>query len=328
MSDSNWAFNLRSYQRDDSDSDGVDDATSITTDAQLLKDLDLSSRHEEVIYKPNPWNIAKINAASRRKISARSPNTLTLENALVKPRGQILIDAFEKQSKRSPLQHGANILKPSFRSRQINGQNKLTAAATTPTRALETPDTTLTFLEGPPPSTFLLDCSDFSSGQPAGFAEPDNRPSSARIQFATRNSSHTEANHFTQTNVICNQSPLEACYFTTSLTNDANSSTIQARASNHISSSLNVTQKTPSAHTTSGVYATAHRPVAFPGTPGSTNNFTHQPFGTTLSSPLLARPALLPSDYRLSVSPLTGVFSVISVFSIKATFPQLPDVTN
>ena len=324
MSDSNWAFNLRSYQRDDSDSEGGDHAPSITTDAQLSKDLDLSSRHEEVVYKPNPWNIAKINAASRRKISAHSPNTLTLENALVKPRGQILIDAFKKQSKRSPLQHGANILKPSFRSRQINAQNESTAAAATPTRALDTSDTTLTFLECPPPSPFLLDCSDFSSGQPTGFAEPDNRPSSARVQFATRNSSHTEANDFTQTDVICNQSPLAACYFTTSLTNDANSSTTQARAFNHNSSSLDVTLRTPPAYTASDVNATAHGPKAFPGTPSSTNNFTHQPYGSTLSSPLLARPvsrALLSSDYRLSVSPPTGLFSVISVFSIKATFP-------
>lgn len=70
MQKSDWVFNLRTTGGlEDADSDEDDDTdddrkNAISPEAQLLKDLDLSSRQENVVYKPNPWNIAKINAVS------------------------------------------------------------------------------------------------------------------------------------------------------------------------------------------------------------------------------------------------------------------------
>jgi hypothetical protein len=62
-----WAFNLRSYGcRDPDDTDSESDDGEETRDSARLHDgLDISSRYDTADYKPNPWTIAKINAASR-----------------------------------------------------------------------------------------------------------------------------------------------------------------------------------------------------------------------------------------------------------------------
>ncbi|KAL0958517.1 hypothetical protein HGRIS_000659 [Hohenbuehelia grisea] len=83
-SSSAWAFNLRSNRYDDSSSDsesescstgqpsdGSSTSTALTThslseEKRLIDDLDLSTREEAAVYKPNPWSIAKVNAASRQ----------------------------------------------------------------------------------------------------------------------------------------------------------------------------------------------------------------------------------------------------------------------
>jgi hypothetical protein len=44
-------------------------STIVSEEARLLKDLDLSSRQETVSSKPNPWNIVKIHAPSRPRLS-------------------------------------------------------------------------------------------------------------------------------------------------------------------------------------------------------------------------------------------------------------------
>lgn len=67
-----WSFNMRSFSlvHDDSGSDndtdpGNDIHQNISVDAKLAKELDLSARIDKAEYKPNPWSIARINAASR-----------------------------------------------------------------------------------------------------------------------------------------------------------------------------------------------------------------------------------------------------------------------
>ncbi|KAK7436055.1 hypothetical protein VKT23_019358 [Stygiomarasmius scandens] len=80
-----WSFNFRSSNCADSDSDDSDSEAStnahfsmstgpsseigISAETKLWNDLDLSSRDETVEYKPNPFNIAKINAAARAQKS-------------------------------------------------------------------------------------------------------------------------------------------------------------------------------------------------------------------------------------------------------------------
>lgn len=70
--DSDWTFNFRTSSRffDDSDSDSApndEDTLASTPSAKdrLLDGIDLSTREETVVYKPNPFSIAKINAANR-----------------------------------------------------------------------------------------------------------------------------------------------------------------------------------------------------------------------------------------------------------------------
>ena len=70
--DSDWTFNFRTSSRffDDSDSDSApndEDTLASTASAKdrLLDGIDLSTREETVVYKPNPFSIAKINAANR-----------------------------------------------------------------------------------------------------------------------------------------------------------------------------------------------------------------------------------------------------------------------
>jgi hypothetical protein len=122
MSSSDWSFNLRTLHPDDSDdSDSEPQPTAVSDETQLLKDLDLSSRQESVDYKPNPWNIAKINAASRpnRPSIVTAPanaNVVTTKKKLKSPKGRI-VDSFKKQANRPSSStcaklKGAAVLKP------------------------------------------------------------------------------------------------------------------------------------------------------------------------------------------------------------------------
>ncbi|KAI0764833.1 hypothetical protein C8Q74DRAFT_1370737 [Fomes fomentarius] len=81
---SGWAFSLRqnNHYADDSSSDSDEEATEkssddkdrtaaiskqVSEDARLLEQLDLGSRTDTAMYKPNPWSIAKANASARPK---------------------------------------------------------------------------------------------------------------------------------------------------------------------------------------------------------------------------------------------------------------------
>jgi hypothetical protein len=64
--DSLWSFNLRSYNPcdfSDSDSDGPLD--NPCSDGSTLVDHPLSEDNDTAEFRPNPWSIARINAASR-----------------------------------------------------------------------------------------------------------------------------------------------------------------------------------------------------------------------------------------------------------------------
>src|SRR6266404_1544277 len=65
--DSIWSFNLRTYNPNDfSDSESDDSLPdNLCSDGSTLVDQPLSEDNDTAIFKPNPWSIAKINAASR-----------------------------------------------------------------------------------------------------------------------------------------------------------------------------------------------------------------------------------------------------------------------
>lgn len=107
MSASVWSFNLRhggvASDSDASDGeDGLSRAGTLVGETELIKDLDLASREETVEYKPNPWTIAKINAASRQPAADDQHSNRTARKAdvpLWSSEGPIF-DAFRKQAQK------------------------------------------------------------------------------------------------------------------------------------------------------------------------------------------------------------------------------------
>ena len=100
--DGGWSFDLRSYDNfcSSSSPSPASSPPSLSTDAQLLKDIDLTSRNDEALYKPNPWSIAKINAASRPKSDVElgiPTGSMTMEKKLKKPKG-LIVDFLKKQA--------------------------------------------------------------------------------------------------------------------------------------------------------------------------------------------------------------------------------------
>ncbi|KAJ7161384.1 hypothetical protein C8R43DRAFT_1233633, partial [Mycena crocata] len=94
-----WTFNLRSTKTNpdsDSDSDSNDDApaNSISEESRLLNDFCLSNREEAVVYKPNPFSIAKINAASRPKRPSTPPKDCHLPKPAPKKATGRIVDCF------------------------------------------------------------------------------------------------------------------------------------------------------------------------------------------------------------------------------------------
>ncbi|KAJ3778229.1 hypothetical protein FB446DRAFT_796806 [Lentinula raphanica] len=117
-----WSFNLRNHNIDsnfsdpDSDSDSGIQANNDTslnttsasaldeTETQDIEDFDLSSREEAVLYKPNPFSIAKINAASRAKkftaLPQKSGRQMLVSKTPSSAKGTIL-DCFKNQNKKT-----------------------------------------------------------------------------------------------------------------------------------------------------------------------------------------------------------------------------------
>ena len=74
MSDNSlWSFNLRSYNPCDFSDSEPDDALPCS-DGSTLVDYPLDEGSDTAVFKPNPWSIARINAASRpsQKYALRS----------------------------------------------------------------------------------------------------------------------------------------------------------------------------------------------------------------------------------------------------------------
>jgi hypothetical protein len=112
--DDGWSFDFRTplHYADSDDSDQEDRPSApalatVSSEAKLLKDMDLSTREETVAYKPNPFSIAKINASYRSKAPSKqakpthnAPNTV---RSTLKPGQKTLAEGFEVQKKRALL---------------------------------------------------------------------------------------------------------------------------------------------------------------------------------------------------------------------------------
>ncbi|KAF8327097.1 hypothetical protein F5887DRAFT_1012221 [Amanita rubescens] len=105
-----WSFSFTTPDVDSSDEgEGLQECCNPKPDDHLLKDLDLSSREEAVKYTPNPFSIAKINAAARSRNvpSAMVTNlqgydpVIQSEKYLVSQRQGDIREAFRRQAQRS-----------------------------------------------------------------------------------------------------------------------------------------------------------------------------------------------------------------------------------
>ncbi len=116
-----WSFSLRSnnYHYDTSGSDDADDddddqcpipstttarkKTQPSEEARLLGELDLASRTDAANYKPNPWTIAKANAAVRApRLSAPTKEARQKKHNSAQP---TVLDLLRGQSKANPVAH-------------------------------------------------------------------------------------------------------------------------------------------------------------------------------------------------------------------------------
>lgn len=78
LSTPDWIFTLRDCAQD-SDSDSDDTNRKQSSDSDILKTMDLSSREDAAHYKPNPWAIAKMNAACRPPPPLPPPSSIGSE---------------------------------------------------------------------------------------------------------------------------------------------------------------------------------------------------------------------------------------------------------
>jgi hypothetical protein len=103
MSLSDWSYNLRTGAAlsDDECSDTHNESPRhpLSQEAELLRQIDISSRQDEALYKPNPWSIAKVNAASRPKPSNPQKPANYPVHKKASPKGAI-IDAFKKHAEK------------------------------------------------------------------------------------------------------------------------------------------------------------------------------------------------------------------------------------
>ncbi|PBK99630.1 hypothetical protein ARMGADRAFT_1161253 [Armillaria gallica] len=110
-SSSAWSFNLRTSKirradrdLDDSGSDSDPSSDSEVDESHMLDDLDISTRDETVVYKPNPFSIAKINAAARstnRLPSTNEPSRPIKPTKAGKRPGGSIVDGLKKQSEKA-----------------------------------------------------------------------------------------------------------------------------------------------------------------------------------------------------------------------------------
>ncbi|KAI0000666.1 hypothetical protein BJV74DRAFT_949681, partial [Russula compacta] len=129
--DSVWSFNLRSYNpRDFSDSDSDDvPVDNPCSDGSTLVDHSLSEDNDTAVFKPNPWSIARINAASR--VAQKSPqrdDDISLNKNIKKcdkkqPQGKI-VDFLKKQARQPPSDTSSG-LRPPDASFLSSGAKKL-----------------------------------------------------------------------------------------------------------------------------------------------------------------------------------------------------------
>ncbi|TRM63028.1 hypothetical protein BD626DRAFT_44875 [Schizophyllum amplum] len=123
---SDWGFNFRQGYFHDSDDSDAGDEGAPKTETELIQEFDLGSRDEAgVKYKPNPFSIAKINAAAR---GATAPN---------KP-----VKAAVQRKQSTTKKGGASTIEQAFKIQATRSKPRQAVTSTVP--PLSRPSTTRT----------------------------------------------------------------------------------------------------------------------------------------------------------------------------------------
>ena len=103
MADTDWTFSHRSAagfsgDAESDDDDNEENVGDARTSSRALQQIDLAAREDSAQYKPNPWSIAKVNAASRPRQPNATSNPILKEPVVKKPPQRTIVDAFKRQA--------------------------------------------------------------------------------------------------------------------------------------------------------------------------------------------------------------------------------------
>ena len=149
MTDTGWSFSQRSAPRffydggtDDDNEENTGGANSSSrlpsSNSHTLQQIDLAAREDSAQYKPDPWSIAKINAAYRPR-QPNAPVKSVQEKPPPKepPRGAI-VDAFTKQAQK-PSTTNSTASAQANRRRTLLQKPALTSAIDAPDNPMPAP---------------------------------------------------------------------------------------------------------------------------------------------------------------------------------------------
>jgi hypothetical protein len=104
MTDVNWSFRISSdtgfFDDADTDDDNEDHAGDAGTSSQMLQQIDLAAREDSAQYKPNPWSIARVNAASRPRQPSATVKPISEKPIVKKPPQGAIVDGFKRQAQK------------------------------------------------------------------------------------------------------------------------------------------------------------------------------------------------------------------------------------
>jgi hypothetical protein len=96
----------------------------------MLQQIDLAAREDSAQYKPNPWSIARVNAASRPRQPTTAVNFVSEKTVAKKPPQGAIVDAFKKQAQKPKAT--TNSLAPDNRLQNPSQNPAFTSAISVP----------------------------------------------------------------------------------------------------------------------------------------------------------------------------------------------------
>lgn len=110
MTDTDWSFSLRSATRfcdapdsDDNDEGDITDTgntSHLSSNNSLFWQIDLAPREDNAHYKPNPWSIAKVNAATRSRQPNATVSSIPKKPVIKNLPQAAIVDGFKRETQK------------------------------------------------------------------------------------------------------------------------------------------------------------------------------------------------------------------------------------